>query len=212
MTKRRPGFGLQTKHLILLTLNAAVWGITTLMWTGTIRLSAVSRLELDVTATPSRVRISIDGVPHEGGSYVDTPTTLRFLPGKHRILFQRAGYHGNSSSIVATPGEMPESIHTVLEAASTMMQEVIIDSPTPEELPNLYITIDGGLEAGPLPLVAKDLTPGTHILEIRSGILTKSSMRCQFEIPSTVSQEAMKISIERQGKRLRITGCKRIKS
>lgn len=203
---------IQNKHLVLMSLNVAVWTMTALMWSGKLKLSAVKRVEVEIVTTPPRVRIQIDGSPYEGGSYLTTPATIRFLPGKHRITIQRTGYHSNSSLIVATMAEQLPPVHSVLEAITSNLQEVEIEAANGSDLSNIELTVDGGLEVGKLPLTINDLLPGVHFLEIKSGFITKTAVRCQFEVANPPSPQPLKITLEQIGRKLRINGCKRIKN
>ncbi|MCX6126808.1 MAG: PEGA domain-containing protein [Proteobacteria bacterium] len=198
-------------NLTLITLNMTVWSFAFLMGTGRVKLSAVKLQEIELIATPERVRILINGTPYDSGNYITTPTTIRLLPGRHRLTLQRAGYHSNTSTIVSTAGQQTPAIHSVLESTTANLQEVTFSSIEGDGLGNIDLILDGGLEVGSLPMTVSDVLPGGHILELKIGLLYKSSVRCQFEVPTIPPPEPLKITLEKQGKKLKVNGCKRIK-
>lgn len=203
---------LQTKHLVLITVNVALWLMNTLALRGTVQLSAFKKTGVELTSDPARVRITINGTPYNGGSYVDTPVMLPIPIGQHKVMVQRAGYHSNTSTIISTSSESIPKINTVLETATENLREVVIDSPQGDALEHLDLSVANGLEVGKLPLHIIDLVAGTHTLEITSGLWSKLIVRCQFEVPVGPATEPLSIKIEAQGKKIRVNGCKKIKN
>lgn len=205
MSRRR----MQTKHTWLIVLNAAVWTLIGLAWRGTVQLSATNLVPIEVIAEPARVRITINGNPWSNGNYLTTPTVITLPIGQNKVTLQRAGYHSNTSSIVLqSPKDRPR-ISSVLEASLDGLRELAIEPLNDVNLDDVEVSVDGGLEKGQIPLTVLDLVPGPHSLDISTGMWTKKSVQCQFEVPVQPSKDPLKITVDRVGKKIKVSGCKR---
>lgn len=200
---------MQTRHKVLLTLNAAVWSLIGLAWQGTVQLSATNMVPVEVSVLPARVRILVNGTPWAGGNYVTTPITVMMPITQNKVTFQRTGYHSNTSSLLIQSGRDRPRISSVLETAMEGLKEVTIDSSDENSLSDIEISIDGGLEKGQIPMTVSDLVPGTHVLEIATGMWTRKTVQCQFEVPVGPNHETVHIGVERFGKKLKFSGCKK---
>ena len=200
---------MQLKHKVLLTLNTMVWSLVALAWNGTVQLSATNMVPVEVSVLPARVRILVNGTPWANGKYVTTPVTVMMPINQNKITFQRTGYHSNTSTMVIQSGRDRPRVSSVLETAMDSLKEVSIESSDENSLSDVEISIDGGLEKGQIPMSVSDLVPGTHTLEIATGMWNKKTVQCQFEIPVGTSQDPIKIMVERVGKKLKFSGCKK---
>lgn len=200
---------MQTKQKVLVALNVAVWVLIMLAWNGKVQLSATNMVPVEVTVSPARVRILVNGTPWANGNYVTTPTTVMMPISQNKLTFQRTGYHSNTSSLLIQSGRDRPRISSTLEAAFDGLREVTIDTEDEANLADVEISIDGGLEKGSIPLTVSDLVPGPHILDISMGMWNKKTVQCQFEAP-VANRDPIRISVERIGKKLKFTGCKKI--
>ena len=200
---------IQTKQKVLVALNVAVWALITLAWHGKVQLSATNLVPVEVTVSPARVRILINGTPWANGNYVTTPTTVMLPISQNKLTFQRTGYHSNTSSLLIQSAKDRPHISSTLETALDGLRELTIDSEDEASLSDVEISIDGGLEKGAVPLTISDLAPGPHILEISMGMWNKKTVQCQFEAP-VGNRDPIHIGVERVGKKLKFSGCKKV--
>lgn len=200
---------MQTKQKVLVVLNVTVWALITLAWHGKVQLSATNMVPVEVTVSPARVRILLNGTPWAGGNYVTTPTIIMMPLSQNKLTIQRTGYHSNTSSLVIQSGKDRPRISSTLETAFEGLREVTIDSEDEASLSDVEISIDGGLEKGSIPLTVSDLVPGPHILEISMGMWSKKTVQCQFEAP-VGNRDPIHIGVERIGKKLKFSGCKKL--
>jgi hypothetical protein len=204
---------LRPKHLILLALNFAIWIVNVLSMQGTlVHFSALRRPSVEIIASPGRVKFIIDGTAYANGTYQSTPVQLPLPPGQHKIQIQRLGYRSQTSTILVAQSEEPQKITSTLEPLVDSFHKVVIDSSQPDQLSHVTVSIAQGLEQGPIPLSIDDLVPGTHIIEITSGLWSKNTFRCQLDVPvGTPRDEPIIVSIEPQGKKIKVQGCKKLK-
>ena len=82
------------------------------------------------------------------------------------------------------------------------------------DIEDVIATIDNGLEVGALPLRVDDLTQGPHTLELRltgfDGLRAKP-YRCVFNVPANSTDTVTAIQVTKSGKKLKVSGCKRVK-
>lgn len=199
---------MQKRHTVMIALNAAVWGLIVLAWNGRVQLSATNLVPVEVISSPARVRILVNGTPWSNGNYVTTPTTIMLPVAQNKLTFQRTGYHSNTSSLLIQSGRDRPKISFVLETAIDGLREVNIESRDESSVSDIDISIDGGLEKGQIPMTISDLVPGMHTLEISMGVWSKKTVQCQFEVP-VGNQDPIAISVERIGKKIKFTGCKK---
>ncbi len=200
---------LQLKHKILIVLNASVWALVTLAWHGTVQLSATNMVPVEIVAEPPRVKLVVNGTPWANGAYFTTPTTISLPVGQNKITVQRTGYRSNTSSLLIQSSKDRPKVSTVLESSMDGIREVIIEPLNDSNLDDIEISVDNGLEKGQIPLVINDMVPGTHTLEISTGVWNKRTVQCQFEVPDQLGKDDIKITVERVGKKLRFSGCKK---
>ncbi|MHA0111329.1 PEGA domain-containing protein, partial [Klebsiella pneumoniae] len=55
-------------------------------------MAAKATLTISLATKPTNVRVTIDRVKIDGGSYIDTPTKISLNPGRHEIKIARDGY------------------------------------------------------------------------------------------------------------------------
>lgn len=198
----------------ILTLNLGIWGLNSLILTGTINLSAKGGVPVSILSEPDRVRLTVNGKPwttDDGDQgWIQTPSTI-FLPeGQHKVSIERPGYTSHSFKILASNGDSPE-----IKAELEQQDESFIEgefTASDDLLDSMILVIDSGLAVGPPPLRVDDLTTGSHSLELRwTGIngIRKKPYRCTFNALVTNGNNQFKINITRSGKKLRIPGCKR---
>jgi hypothetical protein len=204
------------RNFLLIVLNAAIWGLNGLMIKGTLRLSAKLGIPVAVDIEPSRVRLTVDGNPWDGAGssqgWIKTPANINLPAGQHKMLVERPGYASHSFKVLIASGDLLQ-LKTVLEPVSEKHFEVEITGEGPN-IEDVTASVDGGLEEGPLPLEITDLTAGTHTVEFRLGGIDGFRFKpyvCAFTIPVTAADPLKKISVIRAGKRLKVTGCKKVK-
>lgn len=205
------------KNTILLVLTVSVWTLNALMIKGTIRLSAKLGIPVEVEIEPARVRLMVDGQLWDAGTtgrgWIQTPTTIRLPAGQHKMVVERPGYALHSFKVLLTDGDNLQ-LRTALEAYEDqhVETEILGEGDNSEDITAI---VDGGLAEGQLPLRIDDLTAGQHTLELRLGGLDGMRSKpyfCAFTVPPKSSDRNLKITVARTGKRLRASGCKRIKA
>jgi hypothetical protein len=127
------------------------------------------------------------------------------------MLVERPGYGPQQFKVLLAPGdsavikpELEKQVETFIET------EIVTEGDSFE---NLTLVVDSGLALGPAPLEIDNLIPGTHLLELRwRGVegLRKKPYRCVFNAAIVGTNNTLKITIKKSGKKLKVTGCKRI--
>lgn len=200
---------LQSKHKVLIILNATIWTFVTLAWHGTVQLSSTNMVPVEIIAEPARVRLIVNGTPWASGAYVTTPATFALPVGQNKITIQRTGYRSNTSLLLIQSSKDRPKVSTILEAAMDGLREVTIEPVNDSNLDDIEISVDGGLEKGQIPMTISDMVPGPHTLEIATGMWNKRTVQCQFEVPVLPGRDDIKITVERIGKKLKFSGCKK---
>lgn len=204
------------RNVFLFVANAALWTLNILVIDGSLQLSAKGGIAIPVEIEPSRIKLSIDGKPwiQHGNKqgWISTPAVIALAPGQHKVTVERPGYAAHSFKVLLSGKETLE-LKTSLEFIDPKKYELEImgDGPENEEL---IATVDGGIEEGPLPIQMTDLTAGQHLLEIKFSGLDGFRLKpvlCGFTVTPTQTETSIKINVTRNGKRLKLTGCKKIK-
>ena len=205
------------RNLLLLTLNVAVWTINALTYKGSIRLNARSGVPVTIDMDPPRARLSVDGTSWEGfgiqDGWIQSPAIIRLPAGQHKMLLERPGYAPHRFKTLVTQGDrlVLTMALEVLEGADHSV-EILGEGPDSD---TIFATLDDGLESGDLPIKADDLMPGQHIISFTiKGLdgLRKKPYMCAFDIGKNDVNLITKITVSRAGKKLKVAGCKRLKS
>jgi hypothetical protein len=201
------------KFMWLVVLNVAVWSFNALIYKGTIRLSAKSGIPVTLDIEPTRARLSVNQKIWEDrdvvNGWVQSPVVLRLPAGQHKLMLERPGYAPHVFKVLVAEDDKI-TMKTMLEAQSERFYELELSG---EDAGDLTAIIDGGLEAGPLPLRVDDLVAGNHQLELRFNGLDGFRLKpfnCQFSVAST-GDRLVKLEVNRNGKKIRVSGCKRMK-
>ena len=204
------------RNLTLFALNVAIWGLCGLSYTGTIQLLAKAGIPVRLDILPARAKLTINGKRWEGSDgsngWIQSPVMLYLPIGQHKVTLERPGYAPHTFKVLLEPGNEKLELKTELEALDGANREVEILSTT-NESEEVTAILDQGLEAGPLPLKADDLTPGQHILELRTTGLQAFRIKpyvCLFEIAPD-SPTPFTIRVSRSGKKYSVSACKRLK-
>ena len=200
----------QNKHLLLVVANALIWTVNGLIQTKKIVLPARGGVPAVVNASPTRVQVRVDGNATQDGAFLQTPTQIRIAPGQHKITISRPGYITQTFSVVVNMGDSPR-FDATLEQSSDVHHTFEVTSDDDGLEGQIQAAVDGGLAAGPLPLSLDDIVNGKHTLEIRSDSpeILKHPFTCSFELNSPVPVGAQVI-VGRLGKKLKISGCKKM--
>jgi len=204
------------RNLTLFALNVGIWGLCALSYNGSIRLLAKAGIPVSLEIQPTRAKLTINGKRWEGtdgsNGWIQSPATLYLPIGQHKVTLERPGYATHTFKVLLEPGNEKLELKTELEALDGANHELEILSST-NDLEDVTATLDQGLEAGPLPLKADDLTPGLHILELRATGLDSFRIKpyvCLFEILPD-SSTPFTIRVSRSGKKYLVSDCKRLK-
>ena len=197
----------------LLVMNVTVWGLNFMIYKGTIKLGAKLGIPVTLEIEPSRAKLTVDNKIWDNhdtiNGWIQSPATLRLTAGQHKLMLERPGYTPHIFKVLVAEGDNIQ-MKTVMEAQTDKFFAVEITSDNPDDL---EAQIDGGLEVGPLPLRADELLPGQHQLEIRltglEGFRSKPLL-CQFMILQN-GDRVTQLEVTRTGKKLKVTGCKKIK-
>ena len=202
------------KIIILLTLNSLVWTLDVMVLRGSLKFYARGGIPANFETDPPRTRVWVDGKLYEDmnvkGGWMQSPATIRLLPGQHKITLERDGYVPHSFKLIASESDQIQ-MKTVLERNADANGEVDIVAEGADEY---RAEIDNGHEAGHLPLTADDLTPGAHTLSIKleglEGFRVKPHT-CQFTVAAQQTQR-LTLTVSRSGKKIKVSGCRKIKS
>ena len=204
------------RNLLLLVLNTTVWSLNALTYKGNIRLNARSGIPVTIDMEPARARLIVDGKMWEGiginDGWVQSPAIIRLPAGQHKMLLTRPGYAPHSFKALVTEGDHLQ-LKMIMEAleGSNRVAEIIGEGPESE---TINASLDEGLEEGTLPIRADDLTAGHHTLTLKLGGLEGLRAKpytCSFEIKQNDISLITKITVSKNGKKLKVTGCKRSK-
>ena len=206
----------QLRNLLLFALNVGIWGLCALSYNGSIRLLAKAGIPVSLEIQPTRVKLTINGKRWEGADgstgWIQSPTVLYLPIGQHKVTLERPGYAPHTFKVLLEQGNEKLELKTELEALDGAHHELEILSST-NDSEEVTATLDQGLEQGPLPLKADDLTPGLHILELRATGLQSFRIKpyvCLFEILPN-SPTPFTIRVSRSGKKYLVSDCKRLK-
>lgn len=204
------------KNLLLLCCNLAVWAVNAFTYSGGITLFAKKGIPVVIETTPPRTRLSVNGAIWRGtgitNGWVQSPARINLIPGQHKITLERPGYIPHSFKVLVTEGDSEMRLNSELEISTEANSSVEIDV-TDQDLQNSTFILDQGLEITAPPLMAHDLTPGMHILEIRQSGTDNSKLKpflCTFSIPATGNQ-TYKITVSTKSGRIHATNCLRLK-
>ena len=204
------------RNLLLLILNATVWSLSALTYKGNIRLNARSGVPVTIDMEPGRARLTVDGKVWENfgitDGWIQSPAIVRLPAGQHKMLLERTGYAPHSFKVLVSEGD-----HLQLKMAMEALEgsnhgaEIIGEGPDSD---SIIAKLDDGMEEGLLPIRADDLTAGHHSLALKirglEGLRAKP-YTCVFDITQTDISVITKITVNKTGKKLKVTGCKRLK-
>ncbi len=207
----------QTKNIILLSVNIALWSLNYLSHSQTFSLFAKSGTPVSLEVDPPRFRLSVDGQPWNDNKsvngWVNSPLILNMPKGIHKFTLERPGYtsHKFKLSIEESPVTPIKTALERQEAAKNMVEIMGVEI----EDDDLRVSIDGGTDEGLLPLLLYDILPGEHVLEIeKTGFTSFRSkpITCTFIVLPDKILAKTKIVLSISGKKI-ITSqnCKRIK-
>ncbi len=201
------------KLIWLVALNTAVWGINALIYKGTIKLTARSGIPVTLDIEPARARLTVNNKIWEDrdviNGWIQSPAVLRLPPGQHKLMLERPGYAPHVFKVLVAEDDKI-TMKTMMEAQAERVHELELAG---DDVGDLTAMIDNGLEFGTMPLRVDDLLPGNHQLELRFTGLDGFRMKpfiCQFTVAPT-SDRLVKLEVTRNGKKIRIAGCKRMR-
>lgn len=205
-----------TKNLILFALNIAVWCGNGLVASGTLTLAAKRGVPVRIETVPERTRLSLNGrswtAPGYPTGWLQSPATIYLPEGQHKLTVDRPGYIPHSFKVLLSTGDGQMNLSTALEPLSDAIHEVEIQAAD-ENVADVKVIIDQGLEIGDLPLTISDMTPGLHSIEIKPDLLNSLRTKpftCVFTLPSP-SNSPLKILVSQRSNRLYASGCQRQK-
>lgn len=200
----------------LLSLNLCLWSMNALIASGTINLFAKKTVPVMIETTPPRTRVSLNGNILRGpgviNGWIQTPAKIQLPPGQHKITVERNGYAPHAFKVLITEGDSNMTLKSDLQISSDANNEVTIEV-LDQDLMTATIILDQGLEAQNAPIVARDLVPGMHILEIHPGnddIQKKKPFVCTFNIPAT-GMASHKVTASLKNGRIQATNCQRLR-
>jgi len=205
-----------SRNLLLLILNTTVWSLNGLTYKGNIRLNARSGIPVTIDMEPGRARLTVDGKTWEGfgitDGWIQSPVIIRLAAGQHKMLLERPGYAPHSFKALVTEGDHLQ-LKTAMEPleGSNHAAEIVGEGPDSD---TITASLDDGLEQGPLPIRADDLTAGRHSLTLKiNGLegLRAKPFTCAFDITPGDINVITKVTVTRTGKKIKATGCKRVK-
>ena len=204
------------KNSLLLFCNVVVWTLNFMTFSGTLTLFAKKGEPVLIETTPSRTRLSVNGTLWRGpaivNGWVQSPARIYLIPGQHKITLERPGYVPHSFKVMVTDGESEMQLNSQLEILPDANNTVEI-SAVDQELQTATFILDQGLEVTSPPLLAHDITPGVHILEIRLGSEENSRSKpflCTFTIPSS-GNNTYKIVASVKSGRIQASNCQRLR-
>ena len=204
------------KNSLLLLCNLVVWAINFMTFSGTLTLFAKKGQPVRIETTPPRTRLSINGTLWSGpgiiNGWIQSPARIYLIPGQHKITLERPGYIPHSFKALVTEGDIEMQLSSDLEISPEANNTVEI-SVMDQELQASTFILDQGLEVTQPPLLAQDVTPGVHILEVRLGgedNLRSKPFLCTFTIPSG-GNSTYKISASLKNGRIQASNCQRLR-
>jgi hypothetical protein len=204
------------KNLLLLCCNLAVWAVNSFTYSSGITLFAKKGIAVVIQTTPPRTKLSVNGAVWRGtgitNGWVQSPARINLIPGQHKITLERPGYIPHSFKVLVTESDSEMRLNSELEISTEANSSVEIDV-TDEDLQTATFILDQGLEIAAPPLIAQDLTPGMHILEIRKSSAENSKSKpflCTFSIPSA-GNATYKITVSAKNGRIQASNCLRLK-
>lgn len=205
-----------SRNMILVVLNALVWTLNILTINGTLTFSAKKGIPIKIETAPSRTRLSVNGsiwqAPGLINGWFQSPLTIYLPAGQHKLSLERHGYASHSFKVLLGEKDQDMTLSTELEPLPDAVNEVEVAAADDEDL-EVTAILDQGLESGALPLIANDLVPGLHSLEIRSTESGDSKVKpfvCTFSIQST-GNPPIKITVSKKGSRFQVNGCQRLR-
>ena len=197
-------------------MNLGLWGLNALTYNGTLILNAKQGIPVSIDTDPPRVRLTVNGKiwvdRHTANGWIQSPATIHVAPGQHNMTIDRPGYAPHSFKVLVNPDSALQ-LKPSMEILPNAKFEAMIEG-TGDGTDEIHVTIDHGLEEGPLPLRVDDLTPGPHVLELKvtglEGFRVKPH-RCNFIVAPGNSDPIHQINVSRTGKKIKASGCKRVK-
>ncbi len=205
-----------TKNMILLALNITVWCGNGLIATGALTLSAKRGVPVRIETIPERTKLSINGSTWTSASsptgWLQSPATIYLPEGQHKLTLERPGYAPHSFKVLLSGGDGEMNLSTALEPLADAAHEIEIQAAD-ENVSDVTVIVDQGLESGEIPLVISDLTAGTHIVEIKPSLLNSFRTKpftCVFTLPAP-NNSPLKIIVSQRSGRFYASGCQRPK-
>jgi hypothetical protein len=193
-----------------------VWTINVMTFSGTLALFAKKGELVRIETTPPRTRLSVNGTLWRGpgiiNGWIQSPARIYLIPGQHKITLERPGYIPHSFKALVTEGDSEMLLNSDLEISPDANNTVEI-SVLDQELKESTFILDQGLEVTQPPLLAQDVTPGVHILEVRLAgeeNLRSKPFLCTFNIPSG-GNITYKISASLKNGRVQVSNCQRLR-
>jgi hypothetical protein len=150
---------------------------------------------INVRVTPADAQVEIDGVPTPS-----TQASIAILAGPHTIAARRPGYRPAAETITVTAGAAADMALTLERVSATISVftvpaevEVIVDGvargttapgPPPAEYADYLKPLGVPLASTSQPFVIADITPGTHVIQLRKDCYVASEERVQVEKPA----------------------------
>lgn len=204
------------KNLILLSCNLAVWAVNAFTYSGGLALFAKKGIPVVIQTTPPRTKLSVNGAiwrdPGITNGWLQSPALINLIPGQHKITLERPGYIPHSFKVLVTESDSEMRLNSELEISTEANSSVEIDVAD-QDLQTATFILDQGLEITAPPLMAHDLTPGVHILEIRRSSTDNSRVKpflCTFSIPPA-GNVTYKITVSSKNGRIQASNCLRLK-